>query len=133
MNILKVFQKKPQAQIAKSYTPIVPNGLIAHTEKGYFYIKGKKRFRFVSDRAMHSWNLPVVETIEATLLDVQINGMMGFRDGTLVKDISDSKIYLISDSKRRHVVDPDVLEWIHKEIISIGQKELFVHAEGEKL
>jgi hypothetical protein len=111
----------------------VPSGLIAHTEKGYFYIKGKKRFRFVSERAMISWDLPVVQTIEATLLDVQISGMMGFRDGTLVKDISDSKIYLISDSKRRHVMDPDVLEWINKEVISIGQKELFVHTEGEKL
>ena len=133
MNILDLFKKKEKQQQSKSFTPIVPSGLIAHTEKGYFYIKGKKRFRFVSDRAMVSWDLPVVETIEATLLDTQISGMMGFRDGTIVKDISDSKIYLISDSKRRHIVDPDVLEWIHKEVISIGQKELFVHAEGEKL
>jgi len=131
MSILNHFKKKQKQ--TKNYTPIVPSGLIAHTEKGYFYIKGKKRFRFVSERAMISWDLPVVQTIEATLLDVQISGMMGFRDGTLVKDISDSKIYLISDSKRRHVMDPDVLEWINKEVISIGQKELFVHTEGEKL
>ena len=65
--------------------------------------------------------------------DYKMSGILGFRDGTLVKDISDGKIYLISDAKRRHVIDPDVLQWIEVKIIKIGQKELFVHLEGEKL
>jgi hypothetical protein len=51
----------------------------------------------------------------------------------LVKDISDGKIYLISDNKRRHIVEPDILEWINVQIIQAGQKEIFVHEEGEKL
>lgn len=130
MNILKNFQKKSQNKL---YAPIVPSGLIAHTEKGYFYVKGKKRFKFVSDRAMNSWDLPIIETKEPMMADYPINGVLGFRDGTLVKDISDGKIYLISDSKRRHVVEPDVLIWIGSEIIKAGQKEIFVHAEGDKL
>ena len=130
MNILKKSHKK---QAFKSYNPIVPSGLIANTEKGYFYIKNKKKFKFVSDRAMHSWSLPVVKTSEANLVNYLSGGILGFRDGTLVKDISDGKIYLISDSKRRHIIDPDVLQWIKSEIITVGQKELFVHAEGEKL
>ena len=130
MNILKAFQKKSHNKI---YNPIVPSGLIAHTEKGYFYIKGKKRFKFVSDRAMSSWSLPVIETKELMLAGIIPSGVIGFRDGALVKDISDGKIYLISDNKRRHIVEPDVVEWIGSEIIQAGQKEIFVHAEGEKL
>ena len=130
MNILKAFQKK---QITKSYNPKVPSGLIAKTEKGYFYVKGKKRFRFVSDRAMISWALPVVETTESVMSYLPVTGVLGFRDGTLVKDISDGKIYLISDSQYRHVVDPDVLEWLGTEMVQAGQKEIFVHTEGEPI
>lgn len=131
MNILNRLKKK--SQTTKSFNPIVPSGLIAHTEKGYFYIKGKKRFKFISDRAMHSWNLPIVETVELMLTGITLAGTLGFRDGSLVQDISDGKMYLISDNTRRHIVDPDVLEWLNVEIIKVGQKEIFVHAEGEKL
>jgi hypothetical protein len=132
MNILKVFHKSQHKQ-THNHNPIVPNGLIAHTEKGFFYIKGKKRFKFISDRAMLSWNLPVVKTKESVMTLCVMAGTLGFRDGSLVQDISDGKIYLISDSKRRHVTDPDVLEWLDSEIIKTGQKEILVHDEGEKL
>ena len=116
-----------------TYTPIVPSGLISHTEIGYFYVKGKKRFRFVSDRAMYSWALPIIETKEAMMAGSPISGLLGFRDGSLVKDISDGKIYLISDSKRRHITDPDVLKWLNCDIVDVGQKEISIHSEGEKL
>ena len=125
--------RKKHQHPSKNQNPVVPSGLIAHTEKGYFYVKGNKRFKFVSDRAMISWNLPIVETKEPMMINFPINGVIGFRDGTLVKDISDGKIYLISDNKRRHIVEPDVLEWINSDIVQAGQKEVFVHAEGEKL
>ncbi len=131
MNILKVFQKKQQP--LKEYSPIVPSGLIAHTESGYFYIKGNKKFKFISERSVASWGLPIIKTIDKQLNKLVLTGTLGFRDGTLVKDISDGKIYLISDSKKRHIVEPDVLEWLNSEIIEIGQKELFVHDEGEDL
>ena len=130
MNILKLLKKN---QTAKNYNPKVPSGLIAYTEKGYFYIKGNKRFKFISDRAMKSWHLPIIKTSEAMLVSHSNAGVLGFRDGTLVKDISDGKMYLISDSKRRHIIDPDVIEWLNVEAIQIGQKEIFVHSEGEKL
>lgn len=130
MNILKAFQKK---QSPKKYNPIVPSGLIAHTEKGYFYIKGNKKFKFISDRAMLSWDLPIVETIEPMISQFVLNGTLGFRDGSLVKDVSDGKIYLISDNKRRHIIEPDVLVWINKNIIMAGEKEILVHEEGERI
>jgi len=82
---------------------------------------------------MLSWNLPVVTTKESIMISYITAGTLGFRDGSLVQDISDGKIYLISDSKRRHITDPDVLEWLDSEIIKTGQKEILVHDEGEKL
>jgi hypothetical protein len=129
MNILKVFQKSP----SKNYSPSVPSGLIAQTEKGYFYIKGSKKFKFVSDRAMLSWTLPVIKTTDDKISGIPTSGLLGFRDGTLVKNIADGKIYLISDSKRRHITDPDVLEWLDTEIVRAGEKEISIHPEGDKL
>jgi len=125
------FLKKKQT--VKNYNPVVPSGLIAHTEKGYFYIKGLKKFKFISERAMLSWNLPVINTTDDKIVNLKLFGTLGFRDGTLIKDISDGKIYLVSDSKRRHVTDPDVLEWLDTEMIKAGQKEVLIHEEGEPL
>jgi hypothetical protein len=131
--MLNFLKKTSRQKLKKQHYPIVPSGLIAKTEKGFFYIKGNKRFKFISNRAMSSWSLPVVETSESMLVNYPLAGILGFRDGALIKDISDGKIYLISDSKRRHIIDPDILEWLNVEIITVGQKELFVHSEGEKL
>jgi len=130
MNILKAFQPKPTPKV---YNPTVPSGLIASTEKGYFYIKGGKKFKFISERAMLSWNLPVINTTDDKIVNFKLFGTLGFRDGTLIKDISDGKIYLVSDSKRRHVTDPDVLEWLNTDIVKASQKEVLIHEEGDKL
>jgi hypothetical protein len=132
MSILKVFQKKPQ-QPTKSFTPNVPSGLIAHTEKGYYYIKGKKRFKFVSDRAMETWSLPIINTKEEKMTGIPVMGVLGLRDGTLAKDISDGKIYLISDSKRRHITNPDVILWMNSSIIEVSAKDISVHVEGDPI
>jgi hypothetical protein len=131
MNILKAFQKKSIKQIKNA--PFVPSGLIGLNAGSFYYVKGNKRFKFISERAMKSWCLPVLKIDAAFLNKLTSGGTLGFRDGSLVKDISDGKIYLISDSKRRHVVDPDVLQWIDTEIIDAGQKEVLVHQEGEPI
>jgi hypothetical protein len=82
---------------------------------------------------MLSWNLPVISTSEDKLNKFVITGILGFRDGTLIKDISDGKIYLVSDSKRRHIIDPSVLEWLNFDMIEAGQREVLIHEEGENL
>ena len=127
---MRLFKKEiPQIQ----HNPLVPSGLVAHTEKGYFYIKGKKRFKFISERAMKTWSLPVIKTTEAKLAGIVQMGTLGLRDGTVAKDISDSKIYLISDNKKRHIVNPDVLLWINSSIIEVSQKDILVHEDGDPL
>ena len=120
----------------RTNNPRVPSGLIAKTEKGYFLVKGLKRFRFVSDRARDSWNIKIIETSEHTLSDIKISGMVGFRDGTLIRDISNHKLYLISDNKKRHIVDPDVLQslnFIKNDIVLVSHKEATTHQDGELL
>lgn len=128
--------KLKRQQKTSSISSYVPSGLIAKTEKGYFYVKGNKRFKFVSDKAMSTWNLKVVDTTEAYLSEIKICGNIGFRDGTLIKDISNSKIYLISDSKKRHVTDPQVfidLNYTKQDIVLASSKETACHVEGEKI
>ena len=111
----------------------IPSGLIAQTDQGYFYIKGQKKFKFVSDNAMRSWNLPVIKTTSDILNKYVSAGILGYRDGTLVKDISDGRIYLISDSKRRLIVEPEVFEWLPGDIKEVGRKEISIHTQGDVL
>ena len=118
------------------YNPRVPGGLIAHTDNGYYLVKQGKRFRFVSNRARESWKLKVVETTEESLKGIKVVGNVGFRDGTLIRDMSTSKIYLISDYKKMHVVDPDSLPRLgfrRKDIITVSDKEAAAHGDGENL
>lgn len=110
--------------------------MIAKTEKGYFYVKGAKRFKFISDRARESWNLRVVETSEIVMTQCPVAGVVGFRDGTLIKDISNSKIYLIVDNKKCLIVDPDDLDalgFTRRDLIAVSKKEADFQKEGEPL
>ena len=119
-----------------SLNPKVPGGLIAHTEKGDYLVKGGKRFRFVSDRARDSWRLKIVNTNELALLDIKLSGVVGFRDGTLIRDISNNKIYLISDYKKMQIVSPDTLRELGfktKDIVMVSMKEASIHRDGGQL
>lgn len=114
----------------------VPGGLIASTEKDDYLVKGDKRFKFVSSRARDSWNLRIVKTTEFAMSAYKVAGIVGFRDGTLIRDISTHKIYLISDYKKRHVVSPDTfknLGYSMKDVLLVSSKETIVHQEGEPL
>jgi hypothetical protein len=111
----------------------VPGGLIARTEKGDFLVKGDKRFKFISNRARDSWKLKIIKTNELAMQNIKIAGVIGFRDGTLIRDISSHKIYLISDYKKRHVVAPEFfknLGYSMNDVILVSSKEAGVHQEG---
>lgn len=129
-----MFRRK-QKQII-NYEPVVPNGLIAITENGSFLVKNNKRYKFVSDRAKNSWNLREVLTSENAMKDFRIAGTIGFRDGTLIKDISDHKLYIISDYKKMHVVDPDTIVKLGMrtwDAMEVSKKEASMHQYGGQL
>ena len=131
MNILKAFRKKP-IKITKD-APFVPSGLIGSNAGNFYYVKGNKRFKFVSERAMKSWCLPVLNVDAKFLNSLSSGGILGFRDGTLVENVADGKIYLVSDNKLRHITEPDILEWLDTEIVKVGEKEISAHTQGDKI
>jgi hypothetical protein len=107
------------------------------TEAGRFYIGTKFRHRVISDRIFESWSFPVVvETSEIAVSKYPIVKSLGFRDGSLVKDIMTGGLYVISRGERRRITSPDVLDRLGKteaDFMLASQKELSLHKEGEVL
>lgn len=113
-----------------------PSGLAVKTESSTYWIKDGKRFKLISERAEKSWSFPTVLAKESALVNMKIAGKLGFRDGTLIKNIADGKMYLISQNKRRHIVDPDSFEryGLNKSLmIDVSEVEASMHDLGESL
>lgn len=113
-----------------------PSGLAVKTESGTYWIKDGKRFKLISDRAEKSWSFTTVLAKDSSLSNMKIVGKLGFRDGTLIKNISDGKMYLISQNKRRHIVNPDSFDTYglnRSNIIEVSEAETNMHDLGEDL
>jgi hypothetical protein len=125
--------KNSAPQVSVDY----PTGTCVQTEKGVFFIKGKFRFRVTSDRILNSWQYPfVIGSSELACAKYSIAGKLGFRQGTLVKDMSNGKIYLISENLRRQIVSPDffdVMLFPRDKIVEVSPDEIALHKEGEKI
>ena len=131
----KLFKSTQQVSIISQPTNF-PSGLAVKTEKSTYWIKDGKRYRLISDRAASSWNFPTVLATESALSGFKVVGKLGFRDGTLIKNITDGKMYLISQNKRRHITSPDVFERYGLDrslMIEVGEDEVNMHEEGEGL
>lgn len=113
-----------------------PSGIAVKTDKGTYWIKDNKRYKLVSGRAAESWSFTTVLATESSLTTIKLVGKLGFRDGTLIKNISDGKMYLVSQNKRRHVASPDVFIQYgldRSKVIEVSESECEMHEEGEKL
>ena len=67
---------------------------------------------------------------------MKLAGKLGFRDGTLIKNIADGKMYLISQNKKRHIVSPDVFTKYgldRSRLIEVSESEAAIHDLGENL
>jgi hypothetical protein len=130
-----MFKRKspPKRQLPQKPTEY-PSGLCVKTEKGYFYINGRFRHPFVSQRAVDSWNFTLVpETTEAALSHYLMRKMLGFREATVLADVSDGKVYIISNKKRRLISTPeayDVLGITIDDALWVGKDEIEFHPEG---
>lgn len=127
--------KKPQA--AKVISPtLIPSGLAVKTDKATYWVKDGKRYRLISERAIKSWSFTIVNATEEAVAGMKVVGKLGFRDGTLIKNIADGKMYLISQNKKRHVVDPDSFDKYglnRKSVIEVSEAEANMHDIGENL
>ena len=131
---MKLF-KSTQTHLITSPTNL-PSGIAVKTDKAIYWIKDNKRFRLISERAAESWAFTTVNATEGSLVNIKLAGKLGFRDGTLIKNIADGKLYLISQNKRRHIVDPDTFEKYgldRSNIIEVSESEANMHELGENL
>jgi hypothetical protein len=129
-----MFKKNPQ-KIVTSPT-IFPSGIAVKTDKGVYWIKDGKKFKLISDRAAKSWLFTTVEATESALSGMKLAGKLGFRDGTLIKNIADGKLYLISQNKKRHIVDPDTFNKYgldRSQVVEVSAFETSMHELGEDL
>ena len=113
-----------------------PSGLSVKTDKGTYWIKDGKRYKLISDRAAQSWCFTTVNATEAALSGIKLVGKLGFRDGTLIKNIADGKMYLVSQNKLRHIVDPDIFNRYgldRSNLIEVSEAEIKAHDIGENL
>jgi hypothetical protein len=113
-----------------------PSGIAVKTDKATYWIKDSKRYKLISDRAAESWLFTTVNATETAVSGIKLVGKLGFRDGTLIKNISDGKLYLISQNKRRHIVDPDVFNKYgldRSKLIEVSDLEAAMHDLGDDL
>mgnify|MGYP003348833676 FL=1 len=67
---------------------------------------------------------------------MKLSGKLGFRDGSLIKNIADGKMYLVSQNKRRHIVDPDSFDRYgldRSKVIEVSELEAAAHDLGDNL
>ena len=113
-----------------------PSGLAVKTDKATYWIKDGKRYKLISDRAAKSWMFTTVNATEAALSGIKLVGSLGFRDGALIKNIADGKMYLVSQNKLRHIVDPDIFDRYgldRSKLIEVSESEIKAHDIGEIL
>lgn len=106
------------------------------TEGGVYFIKGKTKFKLYSQRAVESWRFELLPGSLASVSQFTYGGFLGFRDGSLIQNVADGKIYLVSGSKRRHITSPDVFARYgldRRRVVEVSEAETNLHKEGEPL
>jgi len=135
MQRLKLLNRSKQISTILQPTNF-PSGIAVKTDKDTYWIKDGKAYKLISDRAASSWPFTTVMANESALSGTKIVGKLGFRDGTLIKNVADGKMYLVSQNKLRHIVDPDSFARYgldRSKLIEVSEKEILAHDLGENL
>jgi len=134
--MLKIKQKKNTQSILITSPTDFPSGIAVKTDKGTYWIKDGKRYKLISKRAEESWSFTTVNATESALSLIKQSGKLGFRDGALIKNIADGKMYLISQNKKRHIVNPDSFSKYglnRSKVVEVSESEINSHELGENL
>jgi len=129
-------QKPIQSILAISQPTNFPSGIAVKTDKDTYWIKDGKRYKLISNRAADSWRFTTVLATEAALSGIKLVGKLGFRDGSLIKNLADGRMYLVSQNKLRHIVDPDSFDRYgldRSKVVEVSDKEILAHDLGENL
>lgn len=113
-----------------------PDGLCVEANGDYFLIREGTRIRLPTQRVFESWSLEAIPVELDAIRHMPIAGRMGFRDGSLICNYADGKIYLVSGNRRRPIISPDVYERYglnEGHTIFVSQDEINLQKEGEPL
>lgn len=114
-----------------------PEGVCVKTEKGHFYIGKKYRHPIKTQRVLDSWRFDVLASTEAAVAHLLVSrSPLGFRAGTVIQNIADSRIFVISKNQKRLVVNPDVLYnygYTLDDVLVVSEEEANLHGFGEVL
>ena len=129
------FRKPPQNQTNKPVNKIKPiDGLMITDGEKYWFIRGGKRMKCFSLRSFESWGLEPILLTPSAINAIKQGGILGFRDGSLIKDIVSGKIYLVSSSKVRLITEPTILDILGRDrIIEVSPEEIDIHTKGDVL
>lgn len=124
--------KKPQ----RPSNPVVyPVGSAVESDGNYYYIKSSSiRMRVPSKRILDSWKFHrVIPSNELGLKNYKIMGKLGFRSGSLIHNVADGRMYLVSENKLRHIQSPEALVLIgavYNEAVNVSESEISLHELG---
>jgi hypothetical protein len=65
-----------------------------------------------------------------------VSGKLGLREGTLINNVANGKMYLISENKKRQITNPDWLELLNYsefDCLKVSDEEANLHEDGEDL
>lgn len=138
------FQKKPTPTPQTPNLPTVPvvypAGTVVVTETGNRYLINKdgKKYRIPTYRVYQSWKFPLIVYTS----DVAVSNYptavtkLGFRDGTLLNNIADGRLYLVTAGVLRHITSPEVMTRLGKtreDALEVSQVEIELMKRGEEL
>ncbi len=108
--IRKMWKKKPQTKTSIQ-PPLVPtaypSGVAVFDGVNTYFIKNNKKYRIISERAVKSWGFKVWYGSPESLSKIVLGGILAFRDGSVIKDVSNGKIYLVVNGMKQHITTPD--------------------------
>lgn len=132
--------KKQVSATAKIIPPLVPtaypSGIAVFDGTNTYFIKNNKKYRIISDRALESWGFKVWYGSPESLSKTVLGGILAFRDGSVIKDVSNGKIYLVVNGLKQHITTPDFFTKFGIDpgyIIEVSAKEADLHKNGEPI
>lgn len=133
-----LFRSKKTEKKLPTEPQVYPVGSAVESDGKYYYIKSSTvRMRIPSKYILQSWNFHrIIPTSEVALKDYKIMGRLGFRSGSLIHNVADGKIYLVSENKLRHIQSPEALELIgagKDDAVTVPDTDIKLHDIGEPL
>ncbi len=128
-------QKKTSIQPPLVPTPY-PSGVAVFDGTNTYFIKNNKKYRIISERAVKSWGFKVWYGSPESLSKIVLGGILAFRDGSVIKDVSNGKIYLVVNGMKQHITTPDFFTKFGVDpeyIIEVSAKEADLHKNGEPI